>query len=254
MAKGSVVSPLPEPIESIDKYAALLEKIKAMIEEAIDEAFADRENPAEFYELIQQYVTAPTLTKILKRTYQSFMEAGKMFVVQSEGTGDGIYNCYEQKLLNAEWSDTAGDSKFANKNTTSVEVLNLGEYAPHGTYVAALIAGDLLMSWQLIDNVGIIRWVGAPFNEPVIGRPVGRRAKIQTGGVGTSTLSCKLLNPAGTEVGDAITVYPVEHLGTNALSGEVWPDLAAADIISIFKDLNGTWYTTFVFDDTTECD
>lgn len=185
--EGSVVGPLPEPVEGIDKYAVLLEKIKAMIEEAIDEAFADRESPSEIYELIQEYITAPTLTKILKRTYQTFMEAGKMFVVQSEATGDGVYNCYEQGLLNAEWDDTAGDSKFANKNTTSVEVLNLGEYNPHSTYVAALVAGDLLMSWQFIDNAGTIRWVGVPFED---GGILKRIFVVQSEATGDGVYNC----------------------------------------------------------------
>jgi hypothetical protein len=80
-----------------------------------------------------------------------------------------------------------------------------------------------------------------------------RRAKIQTSGVGTSTLSCKLLDATGTETGSAITVSPIEHLGTNALSGNVWPKLTAADNIPIFQDVNGTWYTTFIFDDTLGC-
>lgn len=80
-----------------------------------------------------------------------------------------------------------------------------------------------------------------------------RRAKIQGGGVGTTTLTCKLVDDQGNEVGSTITVYPVEHLGTNNLSGDVWPDFAAADVISIFKDLNGTYYTTFIFDDRTTC-
>lgn len=80
-----------------------------------------------------------------------------------------------------------------------------------------------------------------------------RRAKIQTSGVGTTSLSCKLLDSSGTETGDAITVYPVEHLGTNNLSGNVWPKLAATDNIPIFQDVNGTWYTTFIFDDTSAC-
>jgi hypothetical protein len=81
-----------------------------------------------------------------------------------------------------------------------------------------------------------------------------RRAKIQTSGVSTSTLSCKLLGSDGNEIGNAITVYAVEHLGTNALSGAVWPKLAATDNIPIFQDLNGIWYTTFIFDDTTTCE
>ncbi len=54
---GSIVGPLPEPIESIDKYAPLLEKIRAMMNEAIAEASEEYryENPSEIYEIINQY-------------------------------------------------------------------------------------------------------------------------------------------------------------------------------------------------------
>jgi hypothetical protein len=84
-----------------------------------------------------------------------------------------------------------------------------------------------------------------------------RRARIQTSGVGNSALTCRLLGSSGTQVGGDITVYPVEHLGTNNLSGDVWPKLTGndttGDIISIFQDKNDEWYTTFVFDDTDTC-
>lgn len=76
-----------------------------------------------------------------------------------------------------------------------------------------------------------------------------RRAKIQTGGVGVATISCKLLNVAGAETGSPITVYPVRHLGSNALTGDVHPKLGNADIISVFQDLDDAWRTTFVFAD-----
>ena len=75
-----------------------------------------------------------------------------------------------------------------------------------------------------------------------------RRAKIQS--VSATYFTCKLLGSSGTETGGNLFVYPVEHLGTNNLSGDVWPKLAATDNIPIFQDVNGTWYTTFIFDDT----
>lgn len=237
--RASFVGPLPEPIESIDKYAPLLEKIKAMIESMIDEAFADRENPAEYYELIKQYVTAPTLTKILQHRYQFFMEAGKMFVVWQAGSGDGIYDCYEQKLLNAEWHDTDGDGKFANKNTISVEVLNLGEYSPHGTYVAALIAGDLLMSWQLRDNTGIIRWVGVPFEDCGI---IKRIFEVQSEATGDGVYDCfeqtldatEWADTAGDPKFDDKNAVSIEVLNLAELDPEATyvAHLAAGDLIA----------------------
>lgn len=80
---------------------------------------------------------------------------------------------------------------------------------------------------------------------------IPRRAKIQT--VNTSDFTCKLLDSAGAETGSNITVYPTKHLGTNALSGSVWPDYAANDVISVFKDLDGNYYMNHPFDDTDEC-
>lgn len=84
-----------------------------------------------------------------------------------------------------------------------------------------------------------------------------RRAKIQTGGVpanATGPFTCKLLDSGGSETGDPINVYPVEHLGTNNFdSGNIQPNLAAADVISIFQDLNDVWYTTFTFEDSIDC-
>lgn len=84
-----------------------------------------------------------------------------------------------------------------------------------------------------------------------------RSAKIQAGGIpsnNTGPFSCKLLDSDGLETGDPISVYPRLHLGSNSFdSGDVHPNLAATDNISIFQDLNGEWYTTFTFEDTIDC-
>lgn len=243
--RGSVVGPIPEPIEGIDKYAALLEKIRAMIEEMIDEAFADRENPAEYYELIKEYVTQSMLTNVLGNTYQAFMLAGKMFVVQSAGSGNGIYDCYEQGLLNAEWHDTDGDSKFANKNTQSVEVLNLGEYNPHSTYVAALVAGDLLMSWQLIDSAGTIRWVGAPFNQDNAYRP--RIAYCKTDAGAGSTIVCYLdTDGTGTEITVNCNISGGSNLNTSLRRLEDGNRMIVAKI-------GANWYCKEGFQGSEDC-
>lgn len=81
--------------------------------------------------------------------------------------------------------------------------------------------------------------------------------KIQAGGVpanNTGPFSCKLLDSDGNETGDAISVYPRTHLGTNNFNAAVWPDLAAADNLSAYRDLDGKWYFNgIVFDDTTTC-
>lgn len=260
MDSGSVVGPIPEPVESVDKYAGLLEKIKEMINSAIDEALAEYryENPAEIYEIINQYFRQvpnaknqmrPIVTSIIN---SQFITLHGIFEVQSAASGDGIYNCYEQKLLNAEWADTAGDSKFNNKNSTSIEVLNLDEHNPPGSYVAHLVAGDLISAWLVRDDEGTPRWVGIPVP--------GLRTcsvKIQAGGVpsnNTGPFTCKILDQDGSEVGSTISVYPRTHLGTNNFNGDVWPDLSANDVIAAYKDWDGKWYINgCIFDDTTTC-
>lgn len=88
-----------------------------------------------------------------------------------------------------------------------------------------------------------------------------RRAKIQGGGVPSDDppdpdthFTCKLLDKEGNETGDTIDVYPCTHLGSNPYDGDIWPDLSANDVISIFKDLDGKWYIDgCIFDDVAEC-
>jgi len=64
--------------------------------------------------------------------------------------------------------------------------------------------------------------------------------------VNAANLTCTI-----TGVG-SVTVTPIEHLGINALTGDVWPKLAATDVVSVFK-LGAVYYTTFVFDDVEVC-
>lgn len=77
-----------------------------------------------------------------------------------------------------------------------------------------------------------------------------RRAVITT--VNAANFTCRLLdvNDLPSEV---ITVYPVEHLGSNNLTGNVWPKYANGDNLACFLDINGKWYSQHPFDDTEEC-
>ena len=52
-----------------------------------------------------------------------------------------------------------------------------------------------------------------------------------------------------TAEGSTVTVIPLEHLGTNDLTGDVWPKLSVDDVICIFQ-VGGSYYTVFTFDDT----
>ncbi len=179
----------------------------------------------------------------------------RIFEVQSEATGDGIYNCYEQILDATEWSDTSGDPKFDDENTDSVEVLNLDEAYPESTYYAALAGGDLLLAWQVSDDEGNLRWIGVPF----IKRPVNetfavpRSAKINA--VSPTTFTAKLLDSDGIVVGSNITVYLREHLGANRLNDfEVWPDLRVNDYVWVVKERDNKYYFIGVVDDATDCE
>lgn len=84
-----------------------------------------------------------------------------------------------------------------------------------------------------------------------------RGVKIQAGGIPGNAIGpfvCKLLDSLGLEVGIDIDVWPSEHLGTNDFdSGNVHPNFAAADYMTIYKDLDGKWYTTFIFEDSIDC-
>jgi hypothetical protein len=79
----------------------------------------------------------------------------KIFEVQSDTDGDGVYICYEQSLLGKEWDDTDGDDRFANKDETpvEVEVLNLEESDAESDYTRALSAGDRLYAWKMTDVI-----------------------------------------------------------------------------------------------------
>lgn len=107
----------------------------------------------------------------------------------------------------------------------------------------------LVYNWEVIETV-INNYITNQISECECEITV-RRAKVQS--VGTTTLTCKLLDANGAETGDNITVAPIKHLGSNDLTGDVWPDLAVGNVISVFQDLDDNYYTTFVFDDVCVC-
>ncbi len=78
-----------------------------------------------------------------------------------------------------------------------------------------------------------------------------RRAKVQS--VASSNVSVKLLNSSGSETGSAFNVTAVNKLGSNDYDGDVWPNLAADDIIPVFEDVDGNWYWLSNLDDITLC-
>jgi len=88
----------------------------------------------------------------------------KIFEVQGQldTPADGVYNCYEQTLDSIDWDDHDGADKFDDKDTTSVEVLNLYENNPDYYYSPSIGKGTRLSCWQWTDDEGNKRWVGVP--------------------------------------------------------------------------------------------
>jgi len=175
---------------------------------------------------------------------------GTLFEVQSAGTGDGIYNCYEQNIDATEWADTAGDDKLDDKNSTSVEVLNLMETDPDASYSCALAQGDRLRAWQQKDDEGNKRWIGIP----LITSGTRRARTTAAAGSGT-TIVCNLIKNDGTEItsglGSGITVN-CDICGGSALNAAI-PRLADDDYISVYHH-DGKWYCNTVFQTSEDCD
>jgi hypothetical protein len=171
----------------------------------------------------------------------------KVFRVVSEATGDGVYNCYEQTLDATEWVDTSGDPKFDDKNTDSIEVLNLAEFDPEATYVAHLATSDLLLAWPMADDEGNSRYIGVPFRKDNADRP--RVAYVKTAPGATTTVTC-YLDTDGT--GREITVSCFIAQGGGALNAAI-PLLADGDGIMVSK-VGGTWRCLTTFQPTETCD
>jgi len=171
----------------------------------------------------------------------------KLFEVQSAATGDGVYNCYEQTLDATEWDDTAGDSKVDDLNETSVEVLNLAEFDPESTYVAHLVANDLIVAWKKNDDEANSRWIGLPLRQANADRPRVAYCK-NDAGAGT-TIVCYLDTDTG---GKEITVSCSIAQGGAALNAAV-PRLKDGDWIMVSK-VGATWRCLTIFMPSEDCD
>lgn len=164
----------------------------------------------------------------------------KIFAVHSNATGDAVYNCYEQIIVNADWALTNGAAKTWDKeeSPTAVEILNLAEHNPDAGQ-HNLVEGDVLAAWQVMDDKGIRRWVGVPA-ELGTGTET-RRAKTQAAAGADTKISCKLLDSSGNEEGDAMDVYCNISGGGNL--EDCFRLLASGDILSVFKDKDDKWHS-----------
>ncbi len=165
----------------------------------------------------------------------------QIFEVYSAGTGDGIYNCYEQKLVDEEWDDTGGANKFANKDATpvSVEVLNLKENIPIADYTPALALYDRIAAWTLTDDEGTSRFVGLGLSPDV------RRVRTTEAAPGALSITCNIIlstgaESTGAELGAGVEIWvPPGHANLDV----VIPKLAD-DTYAFAVNLQGKWYFT----------
>ena len=173
-----------------------------------------------------------------------------VFEVQSAATGDGVYNCYKQKLLDAEWDDTAGDDRFEDKNTDSVEVLNLLENHVEGSYTRGLAKGDRMYAWRWTDDESTSRWVGMPLT------PGARRFKLTESATANDHITCNAILNNGSEASESadilynIEVYCEIHNG-DALN-EAVPRLVSGKYIDAYNN-RGKWICTTVFQGSEDC-
>ncbi len=170
----------------------------------------------------------------------------KLFEVQSAASGDGIYNCYEQTLDATEWDDTAGDSKVDDKNTNSIEVLNLAEYDPEATYVAHLAADDLIVAFMKTDDEANARWIGLPLRQANADRP--RVAYCKTDAGAGATIVCYLdTDGTGTEI--TVTCFIAGGSALNAALPRLTDGLGI-----IVTKVGATWRCTTTFQTSEDCD
>jgi hypothetical protein len=178
--------------------------------------------------------------------------ACRVFEVQSNATGDGVYNCRAQNLYEDEWDDTAGDLKFWDFNTTNVEVLNLAEYDPESEYTRQLTTGDLLLGFRHWDDEGNIVWVGVPFRLKGQGSNV-REAYCKTDApTNSATITC-YLDSDSTNSTEISVVCSIAQGGTNL--GDAVPLLKDGDLVPVYKKPSSTnWGCTTVFQPKEDCD
>jgi hypothetical protein len=167
----------------------------------------------------------------------------KIFKVQSAATGDGVYNCNEQKLDSTEWNDTAGDDKFDDKDTTEEEVLNLLENNTEATYKEALAKYDKIKAWKMTDDEGTSRWVGVP----LVGAMV-RRARTTQAAPSDTKITANLYDNTGAEItsglGSGINVYCDTNGGGNLnVSVPLLKNLQTIFVINI----QGKWWCMIPF-------
>ncbi len=168
----------------------------------------------------------------------------KIFEVQSAGTGDAIYNCYEQTLDATNWANTAGADKFNDLNSTGVEVMNLKENDPVADYTPALTLYDRIAAWQWRDDEGTLRWVGLGLSPDV------RMVRAAEAAPAADNMTCNIIlmnnvEAGGGELGFNVQVHAKFSGVGNTL--DVATPYLANDDYDFAVNLQGTWYFDHAF-------
>ncbi|MGA1979453.1 MAG: hypothetical protein ABSG99_02655 [Sedimentisphaerales bacterium] len=156
----------------------------------------------------------------------------KIFKVHENDTGDGVYKCYEQVIVDADWDLTNGAAKIWDKDETpvAVKVLNLAEWNPSaGQHNLAI--NDVLIACWTVDDEGKGRWVGVP----AVGIGEIHRAFCKGDAPGDTKITCYLDTD---ETGTQIEVHCSISGGGNLNQAD--PHLVDGLEISVRND-NGTW-------------
>lgn len=175
----------------------------------------------------------------------------KIFKVHSLATGDGIYNCYEQVIVDADWNNTGGAAKIWDKDEepVAVEVLNLDEYNPNAGQ-HNLIEGDVIVACYKVDDAGVGRWVGLP---AISGGGI-HKAYCKTNALESSTIVCyldeDLESPPQDPPPEEITVHCLIFAAT--VLSECFPPLSQHDLINVYY-IDEEWWCNGWFSGYIDC-
>jgi hypothetical protein len=176
----------------------------------------------------------------------------KIFEVQSSATGQGVYNCYEQKIVSSNWDNATGSDKFADKSTTEIQVLNLNENDPvaAANYWPALAKYDRIKAQQIHDDRRLLRWAGIPIAPPNrLVKATENAPHTLIGGSG-NTVTCNLLLNNGSEASSGELGYNIEVNGRSSPNNVFWDDAVPIIISGVWYHAyckHGAWYFTDTF-------
>ena len=249
----SIGGPGPRTPKEQDKTIdedELMRKLEEKVSALIDEKLSDLDFGQVVRNILEtdkqsQNTVADTMRIHITETQQY---NSKIFEVQSAATGDGVYNCYEQRLDATEWADTAGDDKLDDKDAVSVEVLNLLENDPVSSYTPALGKYDRIRAWLINDDEGNSRWAGVPLVSAV--RWVKATENGPATAIASTTITCNLWLNNGAEATSGQLGYHIEVAAEDCEGSPDWdevvPTIKSGNYYPAHNE-QGTWAFAFAF-------